>query len=55
MTGFEPMLHAEFRTLVLFGIASLVFVQQAQVVPANDWPSWRGPHRSGIAVDETGL
>ncbi len=49
------MLHAEFRTLLLFGMASLFFVQQAQMVSANDWPSWRGPHRSGIAVGETGL
>ena len=49
------MLHADFRSLTLFGVASLVFVQQMQIATANDWPSWRGPHRSGIALDETGL
>jgi outer membrane protein assembly factor BamB len=49
------MLHADFRSLMLLGIASLVFVQQMQMVTANDWPSWRGPYRSGVALDETGL
>jgi outer membrane protein assembly factor BamB len=49
------MLHAEFRSWILLGIASLAFAQQMQMATANDWPSWRGPHRNGIALDETGL
>ena len=49
------MLSKHFRLLLLVGIASFVLELPAQLVSANDWPSWRGPHRNGIAVDETGL
>ncbi len=49
------MLSKHFRLLLLVGIAAFGLKSPAQLASANDWPSWRGPHRNGIAVDETGL
>ncbi|NQV26151.1 MAG: PQQ-like beta-propeller repeat protein [Rhodopirellula sp.] len=43
------------RPALLLGMAALLTSQQFQSASANDWPSWRGPHRDGIAVDENGL
>jgi outer membrane protein assembly factor BamB len=49
------MFHAKCSFALLLGLASVLTLQQVQLASANDWPSWRGPYRSGIAVDETGL
>lgn len=49
------MLHASSHAILLLGFATAFTMQQLETVSANDWPSWRGPYRNGIAVDETGL
>jgi outer membrane protein assembly factor BamB len=40
------------RTPLVLTAASLLFTA---VVPASDWPQWRGPLRNGIAVDSPRL
>jgi outer membrane protein assembly factor BamB len=49
------MFYAKNCPALLLGLAALLSLQHVQLASANDWPSWRGPSRSGIATDETGL
>lgn len=49
------MLSATLRPALFFGLVSLTVMQQPSLSMGNDWPSWRGPSRNGIAAQETGL
>lgn len=49
------MLHTNSRLLWTLGFATAFTLQQLATASANDWPSWRGPDRTGIALNESGL
>ena len=49
------MLQSNFHLFCTLGFAAAFTLQQLGPASANDWPSWRGPYRNGIATDETGL
>lgn len=49
------MLPATMRSTWLLCLCFLMTSQLLQAASGNDWPSWRGPSRDGIAVAETGL
>ena len=49
------MLHVTRRPALRVSFATLLILQQVESISANDWPSWRGPLRNGIAGQESGL